>query len=110
MRILKLFTNDMVLFSLNMIVLVFIYIFFINLNFNIFIEILLIAVAYYVISLITITIVLSLIYYMIRSTFDHNDKNSILKKLTIISSIFSEHCDDIHNKKDFKQKLQKLNR
>jgi len=108
LKILKLFTNDVFLFVINMIVLVFGYIYFINYDFNIFIEIILIGMAYYIVSFITTVVVIFLIYFRIKSVFKQSAKNSFAKKLVITSFIFSEYFDEINSVKDFELKLKEI--
>jgi len=108
LKILKLFTNDVFLFVLNMIILVFGYIYFVNYDFNIFIEIMLIGMAYYIVSFITTAVVIFLIYFKIKSVFKQSTKNSIAKNLVITSFIFSEYFDEINSVKDFELKLKDI--
>ena len=108
MNFIKLFANDLVLFSLNMIILIIIYIHFINQYFilNLWLEILSIAICYYFISLITTSLIICLLYQKIKLVFTSLDELSILRKFEIISYVLDKYYDEINSIDDFELKLK----
>lgn len=108
MKILKLLTNDYVLFLITLILMSFVYMNIEYQFFNMFIEILLIGILYYLISLLVSSIVMILLYLSVKSVFQNKTKYNIFKKLEIVSIIFSEYFDEINSSKDFERKLKEV--
>lgn len=108
MKIFKALTSDIVLFIINFVVLVFIWFNFFNHNSNIFIEVFFIGVLYYLVSLLTSFIVVFLLYLKIKSIFEIDINKSLFYRLEIVSHIFSEYFDEIHEIKDFELKFQEI--
>ena len=106
MRILKIFTNDIVLFCINLVVLILIWVNFIDFDSNYFIEILAIGVLYYLISLFSSFCIVFLLYLQVKSTFKKS--SGFFYKLEMVSSIFSEYFDEICSVKDFELKLKEI--
>lgn len=108
MKIFKLLTNDYVLFLITLILMSFVYLNIQYQFFNIFIEILFIGILYYLISLLVSSIVVVLLYLNVKSVFNNKTRYNILKKIEIVSSIFSEYFDEINSSKDFERKLKEV--
>jgi len=108
LRILKFITNDFILFLVNITILTLIYYNYIYQSFDIIKEILLITISYYLISLVTSASITISLYIIVKPVFYGIIKYTILKKLEIISYIFSEYYDDINNLKDFELKLKEI--
>lgn len=106
MMALKIFTNDIVLFFINLVVLIIIWFNFFNLNLNIFVEILAIGVLYYLISLLSSFGIVFLLYLQVKDTFKKT--SGFFYKLKLVSSIFSEYFDEIFSLEDFKLKFKEI--
>jgi len=109
LKIFKLFTNDFILFIINIIILASVYFNYVYKNYNVvlFLEMFGVAVGYYFISLLTSLIYIVLLYLFINSVFTIHRNYTIFKKLEIISFVFNEYYDDINSLADFRLAVKK---
>lgn len=106
MRILRIFTNDIVLFFINLVAVISIWFNFVDFDSNYFIEILAIGVLYYLISLLNSFGIVFLLYLQVKDTFKKN--SGFFYNLELVSYIFSEYFDEIYSVKDFELKLKEI--
>ncbi len=106
MKILKIFTNDIILFCINLVMLIIIWFNFIDFDSNYFIEILAIGLLYYLISLLSSFSIVFLLYLQVKDTFKKS--SSFFYKFELISYIFGEYFDEIDTIKDFELKLKRF--
>ncbi|MDQ1339208.1 MAG: hypothetical protein QG567_359 [Campylobacterota bacterium] len=107
LNILKIFLNDFILFSLNMIVVGIVYINFIYQNFHINsgLEILSIALIYYAASIFNTMFIVFLLYLIVHCAFHKHKGISVFKKLEMVSYLFDKYYEEIDNIDDFELKL-----
>lgn len=106
MRILKIFTNDIVLFCINLVVLILIWFSLVDFDSNYFIDILAIGALYYLISLFSSFCIVFLLYLQVKDTFKKS--SGFFYKFELTSHIFGEYFDEIDTIKDFELKLKEI--
>lgn len=109
MKILKLFTNDFVLFLIYTTILIYVYVYQTYEYFVVAlpIELLGIAISYYLINLALSFLVAMFLYFTTSSLFFKTKDYTIFKKYEIVLFVFDRDYDNINSLNDFKLKVEK---